>query len=158
MNFFRIEKYQAGQETAIYQLIRKVYDEFVAKDYSNEGNQFFYDWIAPSKIAKRQLNIVNLWVARREDALIGMIEIRDNRFLSLLFVDKAFQGQGIAKQLFSEALKEVLQRDATLDKFYVHASPFSIPIYRKMGFKETAGFCEENGIKYVPMEMNIPKT
>lgn len=157
MSTVRIEKYQRGQEEMIYQLIKRVYDEFVSIDYGEEGNTFFYDWIQPSKIAERQRNQTNIWVALKDSELVGMIEIRDNKFISLLFVDKVYQGQGIAKRLFNESLKESIQRDLNSDKFFVHASPYSIPIYRKMGFIETDNIQEENGIKYLPMEMTIKK-
>ncbi|MDD3876961.1 MAG: GNAT family N-acetyltransferase [Bacteroidales bacterium] len=152
---FRIEKYQFGQEEKIHELIKKVYGEFVSNDYSEAGNQFFFDWIQPSKIAERQCNQINIWVAFMDLKLVGMIEIRDNRFISLLFVDKDYQRNGIAKKLFYESLKETIRRDSKLDKFYVHASPFSIPIYKKLGFKETDEMQEENGIKFLPMELDI---
>jgi len=157
MDTVRIEKYQNGQETAIYQLIKRVYDEFVSIDYCEQGNKFFYDWIQPSNIAERQINQINIWVAFKGSELVGMIEVRDNKFISLLFVDKIYQGKGIAKMLFNESLKEIVQRDPNLDKFYVHASPYSIPVYRKIGFIETDNIREENGIRYLPMEMTIKK-
>jgi hypothetical protein len=37
---------------------------------------------------------INLLVAFLDSKLVGMIEIRDNKNTSLLFVDKEFQGQG----------------------------------------------------------------
>jgi GNAT superfamily N-acetyltransferase len=157
MSNIKIKKYQPGQEEMIYKLIKKVYDEYVSKDYCDEGNRFFYDWIQPSKIAERQVNQTNIWIAFKDAKLVGMIEIRDNKFISLLFVDKIYQGQGIAKRLFNKSLKEIIKRDSNLDKFYVHASHYSIPIYRKLGFVETDIMCEENGIKYLPMEMTIKK-
>lgn len=157
MNTLRIERYKSGQEKMIHQLIKKVYDEFVSIDNSNEGNRFFYEWIKPSKIAERQCNQINIWVAFIDSKLVGMIEIRDNKYISLLFVDKNHQGCGIAKKLFDISLKEIIRRDPKLDKFYVHASPYSIPIYKKMGFIETDNMQEENGIKYLPMEMTIKK-
>lgn len=154
---FKIEKFQVGQEKLIHQLIKKVYDEFVSIDYSEEGNMFFYDWIEPSKILERQKDQINLLIALDDTKLIGMIEIRENKNISLLFVDKNYQGRGIAKKLFQESLRICTQRDATLEKFYVHASPFSIPIYKKMGFVETDTLQENHGIKYLPMEMIIKK-
>jgi GNAT superfamily N-acetyltransferase len=157
MNTVKIERYQSGQEIMIYQLIKKVYDEFVSVDYSNEGNRFFYEWIKPSKIAERQRNQINIWIAFIDSKLVGMIEIRDNKYISLLFVDKEYQGKGIAKKLFEKSLKEIIRRDPKLNKFYVHASPYSIPIYKKMGFIETDDMQEENGMKYLPMEMTIIK-
>lgn len=157
MNTIRIEKYQQGQEERISQLIQKVYNEYVSIDYCEEGNKFFYDWIQPTKIAERQTKQINIWVACKDSDIVGMIEIRDNKFISLLFVDKEYQGQGIAKRLFNESLKEIIQRDTKLDKFHVHASPYSVPIYKKLGFIETNKILEENGIKYLPMEMTIKK-
>jgi predicted transcriptional regulator len=67
MNTLRIESYQSGQETLIYNLIKKVYDEFVSIDYCEGGNSFFYDWIQPSKIAERQSNQINIWVINLTD-------------------------------------------------------------------------------------------
>jgi GNAT superfamily N-acetyltransferase len=157
MKTLRIEKYQTGQETMIYKLIKKVYDEFVSIDYCEKGNNFFHEWIQPSKIAERQNNQINIWIAFIEKELVGMMEIRDNKFISLLFVDKKYQGRGIAKRLFDESLKEIIKRDSNLDKFFVHASPYSIPIYKKMGFVNKDNMREENGIKYMPMEMTIKK-
>ncbi|MDP4187401.1 MAG: GNAT family N-acetyltransferase [Bacteroidota bacterium] len=147
--------YQKGQEEAIYQLIKKVYDEFVAVDYSVEGNDFFYDWIKPKNIAKRQKKQVNLWVAHSDSKIVGMIEIRDNKYLSLLFVDKEYQRRGIATSLFREALKVCIRRDPKMKKIHLHSSPFAIPVYKKMGFVPTDSILEENGIKYLPMEMAI---
>lgn len=150
-----ISIYQYGQEREIYQLIKKVYDEFVAPEYSVSGNQVFYDWIAPEQILQRQTKSKSLWVAKENNKLVGMIEIRDNNRISLLFVDKYYQGRGIAKELFQIALKASLERDSNLKTYSVHASPYSIPIYKKLGFEETDTLQETMGIIYLPMEMNI---
>lgn len=153
MPLIEIISYQKGQEAAIHQLIKKVYDEFVATDSNEEGNTFFYDWIKPKNIAKRQKKQVNLWVALSDSKIVGMIEIRDNKYLSLLFVDKEYQRQGIATSLFREALKTCIRRDPKMKKIHVHSSPFAIPVYKKMGFVPTDHILEENGIRYLPMEM-----
>ena len=157
MSPITIATYKPGMETEIHQLIRRVYDEFVAVDYSEAGNRFFYDWIEPSKIAERQRNRRNMLVALAEDKPIGVIEVRENLYVSLLFVDKRYQGQGVAKLLFREAVKECLERNPALEKMLVHASPFSIPIYKRLGFVETGAMQEENGIKYLPMEVKVSK-
>lgn len=150
-----VGSYKNGLETSISHLVRKVYDEFVAPDYSEQGNQFFYDWIEPSRIAERQAKERTMLVAMDDSEPLGVIEIRNNDHISLLFVDKAYQGKGIARSLFREALKGCLAKNPNLRKFYVHASPFSIPVYEKLGFKSSGNLKEENGIRYLPMEMDL---
>jgi GNAT superfamily N-acetyltransferase len=152
-----ISSYKHGQEIEIHHLIKKVYDEFVAPDYSMAGNQVFYDWIAPEQILERQTKVKSLWIATDENKLVGMIEIRENNRISLLFVDKNFQEKGIAKALLQIALERSLEKEPELQKYLVHASPYSIPIYKKLGFEETDSIQETMGIIYLPMEMKIKK-
>jgi GNAT superfamily N-acetyltransferase len=152
-----IENYQPGQEVAISDFIRRVYDEFVAGDYSEEGNRVFYDWIEPSKMADRQRRQNTLLVAMVDSEIVGMVEMRDRNIISLLFVDKRCQGRGIARRLIERSLHNCLGADPRVDRLCVHASPFSIPIYRKLGFVETDVMQEQFGIKYLPMEMMIAK-
>lgn len=94
-------------------------------------------------------------VAIIDSKIAGVIETRDNNYISLLFVDKAFHGQGIAGKLFRKSLLNCKKINPELNKFYVHASPFSVPVYKKLGFTETDLMQEQNGIKYLPMEMEI---
>ncbi len=155
MKAIKIESYRPGQEEAIYRLIRKVYDEFVANDYTEAGNLFFYDWINPEKIAARQLNGINILIATAGDEIVGMIEMRDNNTVSLLFVEKSFQGQGIAGNLLQTAVGICLQREPKPTEIFVHASPFSVPVYAKLGFIATDNMQEANGIKYLPMKMPV---
>ena len=157
MSTIEIEKFHIGQEEEIYRLIKKVYDEFVSVDYSDAGNEFFYEWIQPEKIAERQIKQINLLVALVNSKIVGMIELRENSYISLLFVDKEYHGLGIAKRLFKESLKICIQRDESLDMFFVHASSFSIPIYQKLGFIATDEMQAQFGIKYLPMQMRIIK-
>lgn len=155
MNNLIITPYEEGFEYEINQLIRKVYDEFVAPDYSDEGNQYFYEWIEPENIAARQKENRNILIATLRNKLAGVIEIRQNSRISLLFVDKSFHKQGIARKLFDLALKNSLLKDPDLKRYYVHASPYSIPVYKKLGFIEMGKIMIQNGIKYLPMEMII---
>ena len=152
LNLINIEHYKNGQEILIYKLIKNVYDEFVAPDYTEEGNSVFCDWIAPAKIAGRQKDRLSLWVAIDAEKIVGMIEIRNENIVTLLFVDKNYMRRGIARQLFDKARTECLRKNPELDKFCVHASPYSIPAYEKLGFKATDEMQEQYGIKYLPME------
>jgi len=151
-----IRVFQVGDELDLSNLIKCVYDEFVAPDYSKAGNDFFYDFIVADCFVDRINTKDNIiLVAECDNLKIGMIEVRDNNHISLLFVDKHYHGQGIARELFVQAVKMCKMRDKDLDKFYVHASPYSVPIYQKLGFHKTNEIQEQFGIKYIPMEMMI---
>lgn len=158
MSSIKIEKFQPGQEAQVNSLIRRVYDGYIAGDYSDEGNRFFYDWIEPGKITERQREGRKMYVAEINSTIVGVVEVRENNHISLLFVDSAHHGKGIAKKLVAKAVSYCLQMDPALSKVFVHASPFSIPVYKKLGFVEQSDFIvEENGMKYIPMEMTIKR-
>jgi predicted GNAT family N-acyltransferase len=151
-----IKNFSKGQELQIYALIKKVYDEFVAADNTPEGNLFFYDWIKPERILQRQEKEPSLLIAETGHELTGIIEMRDTCWISLLFVHKQFQGQGIASLLFQEAKEIAMKKIPPPEVFYVHASLFSVPVYRKFGFVASGNIEVQNGIKFLPMELVKP--
>ena len=157
MNNIIINEYQPGQEFEIQLLIRSVYDEFVAPDYSEEGNLYFYEWIQPENIAERQKEKRNILTATIDKKIVGMIEIRQNSRISLLFVDKEYHTRGIARILFQESLFNSMKIDPDITHYFVHASPFSIPAYKKLGFTAMDTMKVQNGIKYLPMVFKINK-
>jgi predicted GNAT family N-acyltransferase len=155
MTIIRILKYTKGQEEEISKFVRYVYDEFVAYDYKKEGNHLFYEWIKPENIAKRQHENKSILLAMNGNIITGMIEIRDNTHISLLFVDKEYQRKGISRKLLDKSIANCLKHDQHLKKFTVHASPYSIPAYERLGFNATSEMQEFNGIKYLPMELKF---
>jgi len=155
MGRFEIRQFIPGDEKLIHELVKTVYDEFISQENSKEGNQLFYDWITTENIASRQQAQNNLWLAWEQKKLVGVIELRDKQHITLLFVDKSYQGLGIATQLFKKSVNESMNRFPEIDKFFVHASLCSVPAYKSLGFKVTGAAKKENGIYYVPMEMQI---
>jgi GNAT superfamily N-acetyltransferase len=151
---FRFEEFQPGQEREIYDLIKRVYDEFVAPDYTNEGNQFFYDFIRPEMMLERYSNKIDtIFTAKTNSQIIGVITLRNPDHISLLFVDKEFHGMGIARKLFN-SVEEILIKD-NVREITVHASPYSLKIYERLGFEAESGMQEVNGIKYIPMKKKV---
>ncbi|MBP1664352.1 MAG: hypothetical protein H6Q19_1492 [Bacteroidetes bacterium] len=151
----KIEPYVPGDENEISQLIKSVYDDFVSIDYSVEGNNTFYEWIKPENIKSRQREERNMFVARSDGKIVGVIEIRNNNHISLLFVDKLYQNRGIAGRLISSSIDESLKRDLSMDTYEVNSSPYAIPIYSRLGFVAIGGILEKSGIKYQPMILKI---
>ena len=157
MGKFQIKQYNPGDEKLVHALVKTVYDEFISHENSKEGNKLFYDWITTENIAGRQQVQNNLWLAWERKKLAGVIEIRDKQHITLLFVDKLYQGLGIATQLFQKAINESIRRYPETDKFFVHTSLCSVPFYKSLGFKITGKARNKNGIYYIPMEIPISK-
>lgn len=91
-------------------------------------------------------------------SILGLIEMdmgRKKPHVCLLFVDPRFHKKGIARQLFSRAVSETKLRRPDASVIDVHSSPFAVPVYRKLGFVETAPWTRQNGLVFAPMECRI---
>jgi GNAT superfamily N-acetyltransferase len=144
-----ITKYQGGNEKEILGLVRRVFDEFCSGDCNSFGLKVFYDFIEEYNFIERNKTNCVTFIAKVDNVIAGMIEMRDNKHICLLFVDKKYQGISIAHRLMDKAREHALKnRSALID---VNASIYSLPIYEKLGFQKTADVQEVNGIKFYPM-------
>lgn len=150
-----ITKFEFGQVNEIHHLVKTVFDEFLAPDYSAEGVDFFYDWIKPDNFIKRQFNNSIIHLANVDSKIVGMIEVRNINRISLLFVDKKYQRQKVANTLLTVAIYLIQKQNPDYDFITVNASPYSVPFYTKMGFVETDSMQTSHGVKYMPMVRKI---
>jgi predicted GNAT family N-acyltransferase len=97
-----------------------------------------------------------LLTAKTNNRIIGMIEVSDQNHICLLFVDKAWHGKGIAKRLVARAIATSREKDTELKYFEVNSSPYAERIYARMGFTKTADIQDVNGLKFIPMKMELP--
>jgi GNAT superfamily N-acetyltransferase len=138
-------------------LVVRVFDEFVAPDYVAEGVREFLKYVTPEALLSRsQANHFAL-VAAELNQIVGMIEVKDNDHVSMLFVDKAFQGRGIARELWRHALGICRSNQPGLKQVTVNSSPFAVPIYEKLGFRPQGGKQVKNGIEFYPMAIDLPE-
>ena len=152
-----INVYEQGDEAEINQLIKTVFDEFEAPGYTPAGNDFFYQYISPGNILKRQLQEKTLWVARHGSKITGMIEMRDKQWISLLFVDKSFHRQGIATALVHTAIAGMGDKYTEINAIFVNSSPYAVTVYERFGFRAFDEFRVTEGIRYLPMKMTLKK-
>lgn len=117
--------------------IRRVFDEFVSPDISPLGCQNFYRFIAPAEFQKRLGKESAAILALDNDIIAGMIEMRQSDHIALLFVDRAYQKQGIASELLRQAIVKSKDFNPDLHKITVNSSPYTVHIYEKMGFSAT---------------------
>ena len=130
------------------------FKKFVADDYTDVGVKEFYDFISDNGIYKMFLiGEYRLWVAKLEGEIVGMISVRAKRHISLLFVDDKHQRMGIGRDLVytaAEYMNENGEKFAT-----VNASPYGVPFYHAIGFKDTREEYVDSGMRITPMRWDF---
>ena len=138
-------------------LVNRVFSEFVAVDYSEQGNKTFNDYL---KIKYEEVtNDVasghkKIWGYYQNGEIIGVIATRDISHIALMFVDKHHHKKGIARQLYETVLSEI-RKNPGVTRVTVNSSPYAADVYERLGFTKTDGLQEQNGIIYVPMAHEI---
>jgi len=128
-------------------IVWQVFQEYEAPDYSEEGVQEFYKCIHD----ENYLSSLDLYGAFDEERLVGVIATRnEGSHIALFFVDGKYHKQGIGKRLF-----RTIQIKCDSEKMTVNSSPYAVPIYHKLGFKNTGSEQMVNGLRFTPMELNM---
>ncbi|MBO5293189.1 MAG: GNAT family N-acetyltransferase [Lachnospiraceae bacterium] len=135
------------------QLAWKTFLEFEAPVYKPEGIRSFYDFIKDDQLRRMFLmGAYQMFVAFADGKMIGMITMRGQGHISLLFVDEQFHRQGIGRVLI-ETLAGYLKNEMGMDRMTVNSSPYGVGFYHKLGFQDMGSETETDGIKYTPMEL-----
>ncbi len=136
-------------------LVWRVFLEFEAPEYSDEGVDEFKRYIAPDAIKERlNKDELKMRVCLDADSVVGVIAMRPPCHISLMFVDKQYHKQGIARALFEHLLDEV-KAEGKHKKMTVFSSPYAAGFYRKVGFADTDMEQTVNGIRFFPMTRSI---
>ena len=134
-------------------LVNEVFSEFVAVDYSEQGNKSFEDYLKvkyDEMSSDIETGHKKLWGFYQDDEIIGVIATRDISHIALMFVDKRYHRKGIARQLFDNVLAE-MNNSAGITQMTVNSSPYAVTAYERLGFTKTAEQQEKDGIIYIPM-------
>jgi len=81
--------------------------------------------------------------------------MRNFNHISLLFVARERQRQGIGRQLLQEVLKIARRYEPELSAVDVHSSPNAVDAYERLGFKAVGPEKLVNGIYFIPMRISI---
>lgn len=154
---FAYDLMRAGDETEICDLVIRVFNEFNAVQYPEEGIRAFYNYVNPYMLKKRSNADYFIYTAKSENHIAGMIEVKESEHISLMFVDKKFHRSGVGRNLMMHALLECQERKPDMLTITVNSSPFAVGIYEKYGFCIAGPDRTENGIYYTPMMLDIKK-
>ncbi len=140
---------------AVAAMVIAAFDEFIAPDYSAEGIAEFHEFAAPDALVDRMAQDHFVRVAVADGTPVGMVEIRQNNHVALLFVDRAYQHHGIAKHLLKLALADARAANPDLARVTVNSSRFGVPAYERLGFRQTGPERTVNGIVFIPMAKQL---
>ena len=144
-----------GEETDVVVLVLNVFSEFVAPHFSEDGIFEFKKFVNTSSLEERFQSGNPIIVALLKNEIIGVIEIRDNSHIALLFVGKPYQKKGVSKKLFCEAIKICRKRNPDIQRFTVNSSPNAYSAYQNFGFQGENVTETVNGIRFIPMGFEL---
>jgi GNAT superfamily N-acetyltransferase len=147
----RLETRESIEEA--FDLVKRVFDQFVAPDFSQEGVREFFSLVTPEFLTSLPASGGFALGALEGNTLVGMIAVRNMNHIALFFVERAYQKKGIGRKLFLEAARMVRAQGA--DSIDVHSSPFAVPCYKALGFSATSSELVEKGIRYTPMRVDF---
>lgn len=118
--------------------------------YSEEAiNNFHYSLTSTQLYIGFLQGKYTLFCAYDGKKVIGMLMLRDDEHISLLYVRERFQREGVGTQLVMACRQHC--RNKGVSELTVNASPTGLPFYLARGFTASSEECFEGGLRYTPM-------
>ncbi len=155
-----IRKIYSNEVDEAIALIDKVFMEFEAPEYSQEGVNSFKRSITENKefIAKCRLGEIPVYAAfddSENDKMIGIMGINAKKnHINLAFVKKEYHRKGIGTALFKYILQDISD---DVKEITLNSSPYGLPFYLHLGFVKLSEEKETDGIRYTPMKYMVAK-
>lgn len=131
----------------------KTFMQFEAQDYTKEGIKSFQNFISDNFLYRMFImGGYQLFGAYDGDQIIGIISLRNETHISLLFVDAAYHKQGIGRALI-QYISQYLLMEMGRNYLTVNAAPYAIGFYHRCGFQDIGPEETNDGIRYTPMKL-----
>ena len=145
IRLLRENEYEAAKA-----LVGRVFDAYVAPEYSQEGVETFYTFLraigTPSRKGEPSVQLFGYFM---RSALAGVVAMRECTHIALLFVASEYQRKGVARALLQSVRQDAVAAEA--EYITVNSSPYAVPIYERLGFVAAGPEEERDGIRYTPM-------
>ena len=152
---FEIRRAKDTEWDTVMELAFKVFLKYESVEYGEEGIRSFAEFVTDEALKKMFLiGEYLLFVALDGEKIVGLISLRSGNHISLLFVDDKYHRKGIGSALI-KCLQEHLLKNTRYEKMTVFASPYGIPFYHKVGFRDTGKQTKREGIIFTPMEFYL---
>lgn len=132
-------------------LAYRTFLKFDAKMFTDEGIRHFREFISDNFL-KRMFEAGEYQVvgAYYHGKMIGVISLRNNCHISLLFVDEEFHKMGIGRKLIM-AIGDYTKLKLHQDCLTVNAAPYATDFYHRVGFEDIGPITSQDGITFTPM-------
>ena len=127
---------------AVIKLVWQAAQEFIFTNLESNGSKEF-DQLNTKEFYLDKSNLT--YICLNDNKIIGMVSLSNGNYLSLLFVDKQYQGNGIGKRLV-----EIID-NLVLGDLEVSALISTRSFYEHIGFKINGNLEKKEGISYYPM-------
>ena len=155
----QIRKIRSAEVEEALALAYEVFMEFEAPDYGQEGVDSFRRDVVENErfIARCRQGECPIYAAFDGDRMMGMMGLRAGKaHISMAFVKREYQRQGVATAIFQYLLADILKKDPALREVTLNASPYGMPFYLHIGFEPRSEEQEQHGIRFTPMKYLIP--
>ncbi|MEA4863540.1 MAG: GNAT family N-acetyltransferase [Victivallaceae bacterium] len=135
----------------------ETYLEFEAPDYGPDGVETFRrDIMENERFRKACASGENrMWGAFDGSRLVGLMCMRGQSHICLVFTHKDYQRRGVASAVFRQLLSDVLKTAPRLDLLTLNSSPHGLPFYLGLGFEPLTSEQTLDGIRFTPMGHRI---
>ncbi len=145
IRLLRENEYEAAKA-----LVGRVFDTYVAPEYSQQGVESFYESLrAIGTLTQQSEAPAQLFGYFMCNTLVGVIATRECEHISFLFVAPEYQRKGVARALLQFVRQDAVA--AEVEYITVNAAPNAVPIYERLGFVAVGPEEERCGIRYTPM-------
>lgn len=149
-----IRSLKATEWKSAMQMVWEIFNQYEAPEYTAEGIQSFRDFIEDPKLEKLFLSgQYYTFGAFSGEKLIGIVGIRNENHVSLLFVKSEYHCQGVGRALLKYAFDYI--HDFGIHTFTVNAAPYAVEFYHKIGFKDLNKEVTTDGIRFTPMKIDL---
>lgn len=133
----------------------RTFMQFEAKDCTPGGVGSFLDFITDTVLHRMfVMGEYQLFGAYDNGRMVGMISLRGETHISLLFVDARYHRMGIGKALIDYVSNYVVTEEGH-NRITVNAASGATGFYHCVGFVDTDKEQTNDGIRYTPMERSI---
>lgn len=139
---YTIRRLRTDEILTALKLIRKVFMQFEAPDYSEQGVRSYCAYLDD----KEKISSLTFYGAFDGETLVGTICLRPPQHIGGLFVRGDYHRRGIGRALF-----DAMRADCEKQQFTVNSSPYAVEVYRHLGFTATDSEKLIDGIRFTPM-------